>query len=336
LLRDGSGRKANVTPNAHSLARTFIDFVNFYGDAEVSVQGHMWTTQADCNDFVEKTRLDRVPASGVDPTTVHYNRSIFDHLFNNDVNFRVYGETSNFAFRELDLWKDKVDLKYPYWSNGIRDIDKANRIIHEWNLHLETGNESLFPPFIYIVLPNDHAQGGKAGVPTVQSHVADNDAGMGMLVEWISSHPDIWKKTVIFAIEDDPQSPVGDHIDAHRSLCFAASPWVKRGHLCDTHYSIPSLYHTIELILGVPHINKNTALAPPLVDIFTETPDMTPYEAIPMQFESWNNPDSGKFADEAEQWDWSSFDGHKGYGDHVWRLMNGDKPRPAGAKYIEE
>lgn len=336
-LRNGAEpeERSDVTPNAHSLALTFIDFVNFYGDAEVSLQGHMWTTQADCNDFVEKTRFDRPPATGVEPTTKHYNRSIFQHLFDHGLNFRVYGEPVNFALDELEIWRDKIDMKYPYWTNGVTDLDKAARIIHEWELAEQTGEESLFPSFIYIVLPNDHAQGGKAGAPSVQSHVADNDAGLGMLVDWLS-HSSFWDKSILFAIEDDPQSGVGDHIDAHRSVCFAASPWIKRGYMSTVHYSIPSLYRTIELILGVPPMNRNTLLAPPMIDIFTDTADSTVYDAIPMQFEPWNNPETGRFAEEAKQWDWSTFDGHKGYGDHVWRLLNGDAPRPEGSKRIED
>jgi|GEM_PF-1291924 len=334
-LRNETQDVVDVTPNTHAISHQFVDFVNYYADAEVSVQGHMWTTQADCNDFVDKTQDIKVPGVGVDPSTVHYNRTIFDHLYKHGLNFRVYGEVVNFAMRELRLWRDKIDMKYPLWSNGITDVKKAQRIIREWELAAQTGEESLFPDFIYIVLPNDHGQGGKAGAPTMQSHVADNDAAVGMLADWLSHSP-FWESSVMFVIEDDPQSSVGDHIDAHRSLCMAVSPYVKRNYMSTVHYSIPSLYRTIELILGLPPINKNTLMAPPMVDIFTSIPDTTEYDAIPMQFEPFYNAESGKFAEEAKKYDWSTFDGHKGYGDHVWRLMHGDEPRPANAKFIED
>lgn len=334
-LKNENGDVADVTPNTHALATQFIDFVNYYADAEVSLQGHMWTTQADCNDFVEKTQDIRVPVTGADPTTIHYNRSIFDHLYNHGLNFRVYGEVVNFALRELNMWRDKIDMKYPLWSNGVTDIKKAQRIVKEWQLAVDTGEKSLFPDFIYIVLPNDHTQGGKAGAPTPQTHVADNDAAVGILADWLSHSP-FWESSIMFVIEDDPQSSVGDHIDAHRSLCLAMSPWVKRGYMSTVHYSIPSLYRTIELILGLPPINKNTLQAPPMIDIFTSTPDTTAFDAIPMQFEPFYNPSEGKFAKDAEQWDWSTFDGHKGLGDHIWQLLHGNEPRPANAKRLDE
>ena len=44
----------DVTPNAHALAREFVTFDNFYVDAEVSYDGHAFSTGAYANDFVEK------------------------------------------------------------------------------------------------------------------------------------------------------------------------------------------------------------------------------------------------------------------------------------------
>src|SRR4029079_2166091 len=44
----------DVTPNAHALAKTFTTFDNFYVDAEVSYDGHAFSTGAYATDFVEK------------------------------------------------------------------------------------------------------------------------------------------------------------------------------------------------------------------------------------------------------------------------------------------
>ncbi len=333
------GRWINNTPNAHSLAATFVDMVNFYADAEVSLQGHMWVTQADCTDYVEKNRFDRFPATGVDPTSVHYNKSFFHHLNKHDVSFRIYGQAVNFALEAIGDWRDRIDLKYPFWSQGVTDVDKAKEIIREWTLAENTDDEKiknrLFPSFIYIVLPNDHTVGGDAGAPTPRTMIADNDHGMGMLVDWLS-HSSFWEKSLLIAIEDDPQSGPGDHIDAHRSVCFMASPWIKRGYTGTVHYSGPSVFRTIELIFGLPPINKNTLMAPPMLDVFTDQPDSTPYTAIVPEVPVEANPSEGKFAEEAKKWDWSVFDGHDGLGDHLWRMMNGDKPRPPYAKRIDD
>jgi len=43
-----------VTPNAHALAREFVLLDNFYVDAEVSYDGHSYSTAAYATDFTEK------------------------------------------------------------------------------------------------------------------------------------------------------------------------------------------------------------------------------------------------------------------------------------------
>jgi len=43
-----------VTPNAHALAREFGVLDNFYVDAEVSYDGHAFSTGAYATDIVEK------------------------------------------------------------------------------------------------------------------------------------------------------------------------------------------------------------------------------------------------------------------------------------------
>ncbi len=323
-----------VTPNGHAIARRWVDMVNFYCDSEVSLQGHMWTTQADCNDYTEKLRYDRYPITGVDPATITENGSIFTHLDDNGINFRVYGEVVNFAFDELEKWRDKIDLKYPFWSQGVTDVAKATEVIREWDLAVETGDERLFPPFIYIVLPNDHNFGNKPGKPTPSTMVADNDHGMGMLLDWLSHSP-FWEKTLFIAIEDDAQSGF-DHLDPHRSVFFVASPWVKRGLLSEVHYSIPSIYRTMDLIFGIPTLNKNTYMAPPILDIFTDEPDYTPYEAIVPDVPYEIVPEDSRIAPELEEHDWSFFDGKKGLEHVLWRMTKGDKPIPSYAKWLDE
>jgi Phosphoesterase family. len=47
------GRK--ITPNQHALAEQFVLLDNFYVDAEVSADGHNWSTAAYANDYTEKT-----------------------------------------------------------------------------------------------------------------------------------------------------------------------------------------------------------------------------------------------------------------------------------------
>jgi len=321
----------SITPNAHKLSRQFVDFVNYYADAEKSVQGHMWCTKADSNDFLEKVMFDGTPMPGVDPNQKGEGPSIFEHIVNNGLTFRNYGEVVNFFVGELKEWAGMIDTKYPFWSMAVKDTDKAGEIIREWEL--AEHNNILFPPFVFIILPNDHTYGHEAGTQTPASMVADNDEGLGMLVDWLS-HSQYWEKSILIAIEDDPQSAVGDHIDAHRSLMYVASPWVKRGYTSKVHYSIPSVYRTIELILGLPPMNKNTALATPMYDIFQSEPDLTPYDRELRQWPEEFNPE--KKAGEKVRDKIEKYDGHAGLGEEIWRAMRGDQPRPPQAKRIDE
>ena len=44
----------NVTPNQHKLARDFVLLDNFYVNADVSADGHNWSTAAIAPDYAEK------------------------------------------------------------------------------------------------------------------------------------------------------------------------------------------------------------------------------------------------------------------------------------------
>jgi YVTN family beta-propeller protein len=319
------------TPNLHKLARQFVNMDNFYSNAEASVQGHMWTTQAHCNDYTEKTYWDQWQLPGYEAASVPESGTIFSHLFAHGVSFRNYGEFPSFGPGMFEEFMDFFDNKYPFWTMEVPDVDKASEIIREINL-------GIFPQFVYAILPNDHTYGSRAGKPTPRSLVMDNDLATGMLVEAISKSP-YWPETAIFLIEDDPQG-TGDHVEAHRSICIVISPWVKRGYLSSVHYDVPSLYRTIELILGVPPIGRNDAMAPPMLDIWvdgvTEQPDYTPFDAIYFEIPKETNPDLGELSRAVDHCDFEKIDQCPGLGMVLWRMMKGDIPLPPYAKWIDD
>jgi hypothetical protein len=117
--------------------------------------------------------------------------------------------------------------------------------------------------------------------------VQDNDAALGLTAELIANSP-CWKDTVIFVVEDDTQNGL-DHVDGYRSIFLAISPWVKHQYLTKTHASLASIFKTTELILGLPALNEYDAAASDLRDLFTGTPDFTPYHLVPIQFASRPN-----------------------------------------------
>ncbi len=318
----------DITPNLHALAREFVNCDNYYSEAENSLQGHAWTALLDSNDFTEKVWLDQFPLVGMDEATIPESGSLFLHLFNYGVDFRNYGEVVGFGFGVFDEeLQDYIDFKYPFWNMVIPDLDKVKEVIREME-------EGIFPEFVYIVLPNDHTYGGLPGKPAPDYMVAENDYATGYFIDYIS-HSKYWEDTIIFIIEDDPQSYAGDHVDAHRSICIAVSPWVKRGYVSHVHYDIGSLYRTIELILGIPPLNINDAEAAPMYDIFTDSPDFTPFTRrsmrVKFRLNTWETP----MAYESSQLDFSTIDRAPGLGKILWRIMKGDVKPPPYAKGID-
>jgi YVTN family beta-propeller protein len=88
----------DVTPNCHRLAEQFVIMDNYYADAEVSAQGHAWTSGAYSNDYVEKNTpllySNRYghPDSGMVPITYPPNGYIWKQLAAKGVSYKVFGE----------------------------------------------------------------------------------------------------------------------------------------------------------------------------------------------------------------------------------------------------
>jgi len=139
------------------------------------------------------------------------------------------------------------------------------------------------PRFNYLTVPNDHTNGASRGSNTPAALVADNDLGLGQIVDLIS-HSAIWKDSAIFVIEDDTQAGA-DSVDAHRMPALVVSPWAKGG-LTTRLYDQNSFLRTAMSIVGLKPLALNDALATPLYDAFVNgdtPPDLTPYDAIQPQ-----------------------------------------------------
>ena len=320
------GRK--VTPNIHKLAKTFANLDNYYSNPEVSIQGHMWTTQAYCSDYVEKFWIEQLPVAGYQEPSLPENGTVFDLMFKEGVAFRNYGEFPSFGPYMFDKYADFIDYKYPFFNMSIPDMTKADEYLREVNL-------GIMPAFTYICLPNDHTFGSRAGAPSPVYMVAENDEATGYIVQGLS-RSSYWPETAIFIIEDDPQSGF-DHVEAHRSIAVIISPWVKRQTVSSVHYDIPSVYKTIEMILGVPPMNANDAMAPPIADIWVDTrqdADFTPYEMVFTNVPFTTNPQRGPGADRLRNADFSRPDHVPGLGLILWRMIKGNQPIPPYAKGI--
>jgi hypothetical protein len=83
-----------------------------------------------------------------------------------------------------------------------------------------------------------------------------------------------------FVTEDDPQAGL-DHVDGHRTVGFVISPYTRRGEVIHSNYNQVSMVRTMELILGLPHMNQLDLIAEPMTDCFQDKPDPRPFTALP-------------------------------------------------------
>ncbi len=104
----------------------------------------------------------------------------------------------------------------------------------------------------------------------------DNDLALGMVVEGLSKSR-FWKEMAIFVVEDDAQNG-SDHVDAHRTVALAISPYIRKHSVDSTMYSTSSMLRTMELILGLEPMSQFDAAARPMYGSFWNEPDFTAYE----------------------------------------------------------
>ena len=123
------------------------------------------------------------------------------------------------------------------------------------------------PEFSLIRLPRDHTSLTRVGYSSARAMVADNDYGVGQIVEAISHSP-FWESSAIFILEDDAQNG-HDHVDAHRSPALIISPWVARGTVDHRFHNTDSMLRTMELLKGLPPMNLYDAAADP-IDVFVK------------------------------------------------------------------
>ncbi len=269
--------------NLRDAARTFAFADNYYTDAVYSTQGHVLATYARSSDFNERTwaisgaRPDSprgVPGGGVIPVGRPLEGSLFDWLFHNQVPFDILGEIDGVP----DLPKDVppvLDFHYPGVGQAItlNDLPKACYAAGRVRVGCNLGN------FVFQTLPNDHTSGVSPDNPTPETMCAVNDDATGMMFDAISHSP-YWKSSLIILTEDDPSSG-GEHVDSHRTPLVMVSPWVKRGYISKAHIDVASLHKIYAHVFGLPYPNRQVEGAMIPYDMFTSTPDFTPFTRTP-------------------------------------------------------
>jgi len=148
------------------------------------------------------------------------------------------------------------------------------------------------PNLILLQLPSNHTNGTNPGTSTPKAMVADNDLAVGQIVETLTKTR-FWPKMALFIVEDDAQNGV-DHVDGHRTIALAVSPYTRRGYVDSTFYSTQSMVKSIELILGLPTMSIFDLIAQEMRASFQTAADLTPYAAAPALISLFDqNPPAG-------------------------------------------
>jgi len=249
----------NITPNHHKIAEQFVLFDNFYVDAEVSADGHEWSTAAVATDFVEKTWPTTYSGRGRGyPSEGNYSIAspamgyIWDMAARTGISYRSYAEfikigrdsSGTFYYTNMDKLKGHFDPRFRPWDLNYPDTLRAAEFIREMHEYEKSGG---WPNLMIMRLPNDHTYGTAIHKHTPRSMVAENDLALGMIIDAVS-HSKFWKD--------------------------------KRGWVDHNMYSTTSVLRTIELILGMNSMSQFDAAAFPLSTAFTDKPDFTPYHHL--------------------------------------------------------
>ncbi len=340
--RTDTVENATVMPNHLKIAGEFAFSDNFYVDSDHSADGHRWLVNTYPNEWVEtgtsasyggnrSFREDsKAPgiyafngaAGAIYPEDYNEAGSMWDHFERNGIDFFNFGFSIMFEPGSYDVeYKytgirqvanypvpqplfNKTSRMYPTYNMSIPDQFRVDQFIKEFNEKWADNNN--LPAVLTVIIPNDHGAGDRpeAGYPFRESYMADNDLAVGRIVEYLS-HTSYWPNMMIVITEDDSQNGV-DHIDAHRSLLLVVSPWVKRNYVSSMHYSFGSIFKTFWNVLGAPYLNQYDAAAMDFGDFFMDEPDLTPYDAVPVDSRIFDPQLALDPFD--EQFDWKAID----------------------------
>lgn len=179
-----------------------------------------------------------------------------------------------------------TDIYYRGFDNACPDYYRFQEWARDFDANEKSGGG--LPTLSLVRLMHDHTGNftdtptailAKDGLTAPETQVADNDYAVGLLIEKISKSR-YANDTLIFVVEDDAQDGP-DHMDSHRTVALVAGAFVKQHTLVSTQYNTIDYVRTIEEVLGLPPMNLNDALAKPMADVFSTTPNTWAFTAIP-------------------------------------------------------
>jgi DNA-binding beta-propeller fold protein YncE len=326
-----------VTPNHHALARQFGLFDRFFVNAEVSSQGHIWSTAAYVTNYGEKTVPSAYAGKRTDVDGEESDEPergfLWTLAMQEGITFRDYGEmvkgNPGWPVTQHDLGGD-VNPDYVPMDLITQDQKRADVWIAELQRYVRDGN---MPQLELMWLPMDHLAAGRPGKCTPRACMADNDLALGRVVQALSNSP-YWKDTVIFVVEDDAQAGP-DHTDSHRAPFYAISAYNRPGTV-HRFINTTDVVAAIEDILGMGRLSKFDYFSRSLADIFASAPDFAPYDPIiPTQDLNEKNPLDTAAARMSEGLDLSAPDraDDQLYNRILWLMLKGDTRPPVAQSH---
>ena len=339
------------SPNHHALAERFGLFDRFFVNAEVSPDGHNWSMAGYATDYLEKTvpsnysdrgrtydyegtNRGRIPSEeDADDAAEPASGYLWDLVQRKGLTLRNYGE---FVVPERadpngpmpagyrgnkPFLAANTNRKYPSFDMTIPDQHRADIWLEEFQEYVQRGS---MPSLMIVRLPNDHTAGARAGAPTPQAYMADNDLALGRIVEAISNSP-FWKNTLIAVLEDDAQNGP-DHVDSHRSVLLMISAY-SRGGVVHRFTNTTDVLATMEEVLKLDALSQFDHYGRPLREIWTTEPNLQPYTVLtPSVSLDAKNPSGGRGAREsaALDFDFEDVADETAFNRVLWRSIKGD------------
>jgi DNA-binding beta-propeller fold protein YncE len=340
-LKEGDGDPSlvffgqTISPNHHALALRFGLLDRFFTNSEVSSQGHIWSTAAYVTDYDEKTvhsaysdRRGDIDNEEIDEPG---NGFLWNLAQKKGISFRDYGEMVNdpkspeWATTKRRGLADHINMAYPPFNLAISDQVRADAWIAEFKQFVVKND---MPQLEILHLPNDHTAGGSEGFRTPKALMADNDLALGRIIEALSNSP-FWKDTVVFVLEDDSQSGP-DHVDSHRSPALIISAYNRAGTI-HRFANTTDVIAAIEDVLNLDRMSKFDYFSRSLADVFSDTPDFSPYTTmVPQADMNEMNPKHSAAGQMSQGLDFSKPDriDDSVFNRILWRIMKGDEAFP--------
>ena len=293
-----------VSPNHHALAERFGLYDRFFVNAEVSPDGHNWSTAAYATDYLEKTLPSEYSKRGrsydyegtnrgaitaanvpVDDVSEPASGYLWNLAERAGITFRNYGE---FVVRDTGgapggdaryvgskpFLAAHTNARYPGFDLNVTDQHRMDVWLDDFATDVARGT---LPQLEVVRLPNDHTSGAVAGKPTPRAYMADNDLALGRMVEALSRSP-YWTNTVVFVLEDDAQNGP-DHVDSHRSVLLVLSAY-SGATVQHRFVNTTDVIATMADILHLGALSQFDYYGRPLREAFGRAADLRPYAVV--------------------------------------------------------